>query len=70
MALSPEGTKLAALHLSGTLSLWQVPSLRQENIWSINQQVCGLQLGFKEAHKVKEYISKMKTRERLLRSSF
>lgn len=39
MALSPDGTKLAAVYLSGSLSVWQVPSLRQQNIWSVDQQV-------------------------------
>lgn len=39
MALSPDGTKLAVVYLSGSLSLWQVPSLCQQNVWSVDQQV-------------------------------
>ncbi|KAM7430043.1 hypothetical protein ABFA07_019200 [Porites harrisoni] len=38
MSLSPDGTKLAALHVSGTLSLWHVPSLRQKTMWSVDEQ--------------------------------
>ncbi|XP_022807104.1 neuroblastoma-amplified sequence-like isoform X1 [Stylophora pistillata] len=38
MSLSPDGTKLAALHLSGTLSLWQVPSLRCQRMWTKDEQ--------------------------------
>ncbi|XP_069742445.1 NBAS subunit of NRZ tethering complex isoform X2 [Narcine bancroftii] len=33
MSLSPEGTLLAAIHLSGQLSLWEIPSLRQQKEW-------------------------------------
>lgn len=39
MSLSPDGTKLAALHLSGALSLWQVPSLRHKRTWMQDEQV-------------------------------
>jgi len=39
MSLSPDGTKLAALHLSGALSLWQVPSLRHKRTWTQDDQV-------------------------------
>ena len=39
MSLSPDGTKLAALHLSGALSLWQVPSLRHKRTWMQDKQV-------------------------------
>lgn len=49
MSLSPDSTKLAALHLSGTLSLWQVPSLRQQCMWSIDDQVCYLYLYYEES---------------------
>ena len=47
MVLSPDGTQLAALHLSGTLSLWHLPSLRNKGMWSQDDQVtCALQLEF------------------------
>ena len=39
MSLSPDGTKLAALHLSGAMSLWQVPSLRHMRTWMQDEQV-------------------------------
>ena len=39
MSLSPDGTKLGALHLSGALSLWQVPSLRHIRTWMQDEQV-------------------------------
>ena len=39
MCLSPDGTKLAALHLSGTLSLWHLPSLRHQHMWHTEEQV-------------------------------
>lgn len=33
MSLSPDGTLLAAIHLSGQLSLWEIPSLRHQKEW-------------------------------------
>ncbi|XP_042359181.1 neuroblastoma-amplified sequence [Plectropomus leopardus] len=38
MSLSPDGTLLAVIHFSGSLSLWDVPSLRQRATWSQDQQ--------------------------------
>lgn len=39
MSLSPDGTLLAAVHFSGTLSVWAVPSLRPQGEWRQNEQV-------------------------------
>ena len=39
MSLSPDGTKLGALHLTGALSMWQVPSLRHKRTWTQDEQV-------------------------------
>ncbi|XP_063771451.1 NBAS subunit of NRZ tethering complex isoform X2 [Pseudophryne corroboree] len=33
MSLSPDGTLLAVIHLSGKLSVWEVPSLRHQGEW-------------------------------------
>uniref|UniRef100_A0A8C9VPQ5 NBAS subunit of NRZ tethering complex n=1 Tax=Scleropages formosus TaxID=113540 RepID=A0A8C9VPQ5_SCLFO len=33
MSLSPDGSALAAIHFSGQLTLWEVPSLRQSGAW-------------------------------------
>ncbi|XP_054425468.1 NBAS subunit of NRZ tethering complex [Pteronotus mesoamericanus] len=38
MSLSPDGTLLAAIHFSGKLSLWSVPSLKQRGEWSQDEQ--------------------------------
>ncbi|XP_066242241.1 NBAS subunit of NRZ tethering complex [Saccopteryx leptura] len=38
MSLSPDGTLLAAIHFSGKLSLWAVPSLKQQGAWSQREQ--------------------------------
>ncbi|KAM7078156.1 NBAS subunit of NRZ tethering complex isoform 2-T2 [Molossus nigricans] len=38
MSLSPDGTLLAAIHFSGKLSIWAVPSLQQQGEWSQNEQ--------------------------------
>ncbi|XP_028823791.1 NBAS subunit of NRZ tethering complex isoform X2 [Denticeps clupeoides] len=38
MSLSPDGALLAVLHLSGNLSLWDVPSFKQRNCWEQEQQ--------------------------------
>uniref|UniRef100_A0A665VVT5 Neuroblastoma-amplified sequence N-terminal domain-containing protein n=1 Tax=Echeneis naucrates TaxID=173247 RepID=A0A665VVT5_ECHNA len=38
MSLSPDGSILAVIHLSGRLSLWDVPSLKQRATWSQDQQ--------------------------------
>ncbi|XP_051880260.1 NBAS subunit of NRZ tethering complex isoform X2 [Pristis pectinata] len=38
MSLSPDGTLLAAIHLSGQLTLWEIPSLRQQKEWKQEMQ--------------------------------
>ncbi|XP_045700375.1 neuroblastoma-amplified sequence isoform X2 [Phyllostomus hastatus] len=38
MSLSPDGTLLAAIHFSGQLSVWAVPSLKQQGEWRQNEQ--------------------------------
>ncbi|XP_024408243.2 NBAS subunit of NRZ tethering complex [Desmodus rotundus] len=38
MSLSPDGTLLAAIHFSGRLSVWAVPSLRQQGEWRQKEQ--------------------------------
>ncbi|PNJ52339.1 NBAS isoform 11, partial [Pongo abelii] len=39
MSLSPDGILLAAIHFSGKLSIWAIPSLKQQGEWSQNEQV-------------------------------
>ncbi|XP_036191191.1 neuroblastoma-amplified sequence isoform X1 [Myotis myotis] len=38
MSLSPDGTLLAAIHFSGKLSIWAVPSLTQQGEWNQHEQ--------------------------------
>uniref|UniRef100_A0A8D2E262 NBAS subunit of NRZ tethering complex n=1 Tax=Sciurus vulgaris TaxID=55149 RepID=A0A8D2E262_SCIVU len=38
MSLSPQGNLLAAIHFSGKLSIWAIPSLKQQGIWHQNEQ--------------------------------
>ncbi|XP_069584214.1 NBAS subunit of NRZ tethering complex [Ranitomeya imitator] len=38
MSLSPDGNLLAAVHFSGKLSVWEIPSLRLQGKWSQNEQ--------------------------------
>uniref|UniRef100_U3FS09 Neuroblastoma-amplified sequence n=1 Tax=Callithrix jacchus TaxID=9483 RepID=U3FS09_CALJA len=38
MSLSPDGMLLAAIHFSGKLSIWAIPSLKQQGEWSQNEQ--------------------------------
>ncbi|XP_075717206.1 NBAS subunit of NRZ tethering complex isoform X2 [Rhinoderma darwinii] len=38
MSLSPDGNLLAAVHFSGKLSVWEVPSLRLQGEWSQSDQ--------------------------------
>ncbi|XP_028914479.1 neuroblastoma-amplified sequence isoform X2 [Ornithorhynchus anatinus] len=38
MSLSPDGTLLAAIHFSGKLSIWAVPSLQQQGEWKQSEQ--------------------------------
>ncbi|XP_023558187.1 neuroblastoma-amplified sequence isoform X2 [Octodon degus] len=38
MSLSPDGSLLAAIHFSGKLSVWAVPSLRQLHVWEQSEQ--------------------------------
>ena len=40
MSLSPDGTLLAAIHFSGKLSIWAIPSLKQQGEWTQHEQVC------------------------------
>lgn len=39
MNLSPDGTLLAAIHFSGKLTIWSIPSLRQQGEWDQTDQV-------------------------------
>eukprot|EP00069_Balaena_mysticetus_P002733 bmy_15990T0 len=38
MSLSPDGALLAAVHFSGKLSIWAIPSLKQQGEWNQNEQ--------------------------------
>uniref|UniRef100_A0A670I1X9 NBAS subunit of NRZ tethering complex n=1 Tax=Podarcis muralis TaxID=64176 RepID=A0A670I1X9_PODMU len=38
MSLSPDGTRLAAIHFSGKLTIWGIPSLRQQGEWEQSDQ--------------------------------
>ncbi|XP_069925849.1 NBAS subunit of NRZ tethering complex isoform X1 [Oryctolagus cuniculus] len=38
MSLSPDGSLLAAIHFSGKLSIWAIPSLKQQGEWSQHEQ--------------------------------
>uniref|UniRef100_A0A8C2TJ77 NBAS subunit of NRZ tethering complex n=1 Tax=Coturnix japonica TaxID=93934 RepID=A0A8C2TJ77_COTJA len=38
MSLSPDGTLLAAIHFSGKLTIWSIPSLRQQGEWDQSDQ--------------------------------
>uniref|UniRef100_A0A8C4LN66 NBAS subunit of NRZ tethering complex n=1 Tax=Equus asinus asinus TaxID=83772 RepID=A0A8C4LN66_EQUAS len=38
MTLSPDGTLLAAIHFSGKLSIWAIPSLKQQGEWNQSEQ--------------------------------
>ncbi|KAF7247822.1 Neuroblastoma-amplified sequence [Varanus komodoensis] len=38
MSLSPDGTRLAAVHFSGKLTIWGIPSLRQQGEWEQSDQ--------------------------------
>uniref|UniRef100_A0A8C9NH09 NBAS subunit of NRZ tethering complex n=1 Tax=Serinus canaria TaxID=9135 RepID=A0A8C9NH09_SERCA len=38
MNLSPDGTLLAAIHFSGKLTIWSIPSLRQQGEWDQTTQ--------------------------------
>ncbi|XP_007641500.1 neuroblastoma-amplified sequence isoform X2 [Cricetulus griseus] len=38
MSLSPDGSLLAAIHFSGKLSIWAIPSLKQKGVWSQDEQ--------------------------------
>ncbi|CAO2605019.1 NBAS subunit of NRZ tethering complex [Lemmus lemmus] len=38
MSLSPDGSLLAAIHFSGKLSIWAIPSLKQQGVWSQDEQ--------------------------------
>lgn len=39
MNLSPDGALLAAIHFSGKLTIWSIPSLRQQGEWDQTAQV-------------------------------
>ena len=39
MSLSPSGSLLATIDVSGRLCLWEVPSLRLRKAWEIGDQV-------------------------------
>ncbi|XP_063298217.1 NBAS subunit of NRZ tethering complex [Pelobates fuscus] len=38
LSLSPDGTLLAAIHFSGKLTIWEVPSLKLQGYWSLCEQ--------------------------------
>ncbi|XP_066561749.1 NBAS subunit of NRZ tethering complex [Amia ocellicauda] len=38
MSLSPDGILLAAIHFSGQLTFWEIPSFRQSAVWSQDSQ--------------------------------
>lgn len=38
MCVSPNGRQLAALHMSGSLSVWELPSLRKKKFWLLSGQ--------------------------------
>ncbi|XP_050807603.1 NBAS subunit of NRZ tethering complex [Gopherus flavomarginatus] len=38
MSLSPDGTLLAAIHFSGKLTMWGIPSLKQQGEWDQSDQ--------------------------------
>ncbi|XP_045405017.1 neuroblastoma-amplified sequence [Lemur catta] len=38
MSLSPDGMLLAAIHFSGKLSIWTIPSLKQQGEWNQSEQ--------------------------------
>ncbi|XP_037384398.1 NBAS subunit of NRZ tethering complex [Talpa occidentalis] len=38
MSLSPDGTSLATIHFSGKLSIWAIPSLKQQGEWNQSEQ--------------------------------
>ncbi|XP_032999018.1 neuroblastoma-amplified sequence isoform X1 [Lacerta agilis] len=38
MSLSPDGTRLATIHFSGKLTIWGIPSLRQQGEWEQSDQ--------------------------------
>ncbi|XP_062934225.1 NBAS subunit of NRZ tethering complex isoform X2 [Cynocephalus volans] len=38
MSLSPDGMLLAAIHFSGKLSIWAIPSLKQQGEWNQHEQ--------------------------------
>lgn len=38
MGLSPDGSLLAAIHFSGKLSIWAIPSLKQQGVWRQDEQ--------------------------------
>uniref|UniRef100_A0AAR2M583 Neuroblastoma-amplified sequence N-terminal domain-containing protein n=1 Tax=Pygocentrus nattereri TaxID=42514 RepID=A0AAR2M583_PYGNA len=38
MSISPDGSMLAVIHFSGTLSLWDIPSLKQRSSWMQEEQ--------------------------------
>ncbi|XP_076799505.1 NBAS subunit of NRZ tethering complex-like [Clavelina lepadiformis] len=40
MALSPDHTKLAAIHFAGVLSFWSFPSMKLTSKWSLENQPC------------------------------
>ncbi|CAL4164619.1 unnamed protein product [Meganyctiphanes norvegica] len=38
LCISPSGRQMAALHVSGSLSIWDVPSLRKRKFWLLTDQ--------------------------------
>ncbi|XP_076063779.1 NBAS subunit of NRZ tethering complex-like [Oratosquilla oratoria] len=38
LCVSPSGRQVAALHISGSLSIWELPSLRKKKFWKLQDQ--------------------------------
>lgn len=47
MELSPSGSALVTIDVSGNISLYNVPSLRLKKQWSVEEQVSLTSVGFK-----------------------
>lgn len=38
LSISPDGTHICAIHASGTISLWSMPTLRYKKLWPLSRQ--------------------------------
>lgn len=52
MSLNPSGTLLAAIDVSGNLSLWEIPSFRQKNFWPLKQLVHNLDVELDQSYQL------------------